>query len=180
MKFIKKMNQKGFSLIELMVVVAIIGVLASFAIPQYQTFQAKARQKEAATLLGAYFTAAQASLVELGAYPGNFVSMGFAPAGAVHYRITSKDNSTGLPTGAVEEAACIDTAATCVATITTFKSWTEDTTTAAFKVIAPSGTAAIADTTFTVYASAVIKPGGTIDEWNLNQAKTFSNSKSGL
>ena len=176
----KLFNNKGFSLIELMVVVAIIGVLASFAIPQYQTFQAKARQKEAATLLSSFFTAAQASLVELGAYPGNFVSMGYAPAGLVHYRITSKDNSTTLPTGAVEEAACIDTAQTCVATITTFKTWTEDTTTASFKATTVSTAATVADTTFQVSASAIIKPGGTIDEWTVNQAKTFANTKIGL
>ena len=40
-------NKKGFSMIELMVVVAIIGVLAAIGIPQYSKFQAKARQSEA-------------------------------------------------------------------------------------------------------------------------------------
>ncbi len=40
------MQEKGFSLLELMIVIAIIGVLASFAIPTYQTYVMKARVSE--------------------------------------------------------------------------------------------------------------------------------------
>ncbi|MBI2601508.1 MAG: prepilin-type N-terminal cleavage/methylation domain-containing protein [Deltaproteobacteria bacterium] len=47
---------KGFSLVELMVVVAIISVLAAIAIPRFQTFQAKARQAEAKMNLSHIFT----------------------------------------------------------------------------------------------------------------------------
>src|SRR3989304_2210661 len=49
-------NKKGFTLIELMIVVAIIGILAAIAIPDFLKFQAKAKQSEAKQNLGAIFT----------------------------------------------------------------------------------------------------------------------------
>jgi len=52
-----KSVQKGFTLIELMIVVAIIGILAAIAIPAYQNYTAKAQASEAVTLLGGLKTA---------------------------------------------------------------------------------------------------------------------------
>jgi type IV pilus assembly protein PilA len=54
-KFLTKVED-GFSLVELMIVVAIIGVLAAIAVPKFGTFQAKARQSEAKGNLSHIYT----------------------------------------------------------------------------------------------------------------------------
>ena len=59
---------KGFTLIELMIVVAIIGILAAIAIPNFLKFQCKAKQTEAKTGLKAVYTTQLAYNGEFGSY----------------------------------------------------------------------------------------------------------------
>lgn len=63
-------KQEGFTLIELMIVVAIIGILAAIAIPNFLQYQMKSRQSEAKTNLGAIRTSMTAFQAERGCYIG--------------------------------------------------------------------------------------------------------------
>ncbi|MFQ5509152.1 MAG: type IV pilin protein [Leptospirillia bacterium] len=61
-------NQKGFTLIELMIVVAIIGILAAVAIPNFLRYQAKSIQSEARVLLSGLYTSQVAFFAENNGY----------------------------------------------------------------------------------------------------------------
>ena len=69
-------ERNGFTLIELIVVVAIIGILAAIAIPSFQSSAAKARQREASTLLAGYAKATQGFITEHGFVPRTSVDIG--------------------------------------------------------------------------------------------------------
>lgn len=61
-------NKKGFTLIELMIVVAIIGILAAIAIPNFLSYQCKSKQAEAKTNLGAIANSMETYMAEYNTY----------------------------------------------------------------------------------------------------------------
>jgi type IV pilus assembly protein PilA len=79
-KFINKMKeQDGFTLVELMIVVAIIGVLSAVAVPNFKKYQAKAKTSEAKVQLAAAYTAQQAFYGDFGVYSTCLGYMGYDP-----------------------------------------------------------------------------------------------------
>ncbi len=81
----KLKDQGGFTLLELMLVIAIIGILSAIAIPNFMSYVAKTRQSEAKANLGAVFTDEQAYLAENDTYSESFTDIGFALAGGAKY-----------------------------------------------------------------------------------------------
>ena len=75
-----KAIQKGFTLIELMIVVAIIGILAAIALPAYQDYTARAQMSEALVLADGQKGAVTEYYADKGVFPGNNATAGIANA----------------------------------------------------------------------------------------------------
>jgi len=111
----KAKRREGFSLVELMVVVAIIAILAAIAVPQYKKYQLKAKTSEARMNIGAIRTAEEAYAAEeekyVGCapdpsnipgpaahdfnYSGGFKTISFKPSGKVYYSYAVYGNDNG-------------------------------------------------------------------------------------
>lgn len=180
----KDQRKNGFTMVELSVVVGIIAILTVIAIPQYQSYKARARQKQGMSLLTEYFTAAQNTHAEFNTFPGNFVETGFAPVGTLGYRLQAADLA-GTILG-WSDPACIGTqnVCTCGGACPTFKTWTEDTLSDGVNNIGPAtvtsagacGAVAalgVTATTFSVRVSGVISPGAGRDQYAIDHNKNL-------
>lgn len=116
----RERSQKGFTLLEILIVIVIVGVLAALAVPAYTASVEKSRKQEAYKNLGAVRQSQQRYWAAYGRYatgrnaynqldynpsavtPGNIMHFTYgAPSATVTgYRVTATRNSTDFPVGA--------------------------------------------------------------------------------
>ncbi len=73
-------NTQGFTLIELMIVISIIGILASISIPQYQQYTHRAQIAEALSLVSDIESQVNSYYKDRGKFPANNAQAGLPPA----------------------------------------------------------------------------------------------------
>src|ERR671910_792159 len=81
-KLFKKYRSYGFTLVELLIVVAIIGVLSTIGIPTFRRMVQKSKKSEAKVNLGGLYTAESAFFAEYGGYGNNLDKIGFETDGS--------------------------------------------------------------------------------------------------
>lgn len=170
-------TEKGFSLIELMIVVAIIGILATVAIPNFSRFQAKARASEARAQLSALYTSQRAFQAEWNGYHSDLVNVGYRPNGTLRY-VVGHGAAAGfnIPayTGPALTAANFNTAVAAVCTAAGCVNGAQDNAGAALtSAVIPAATT-VTLAAFTARAAGFVG-GTTNDVWEIDQNRAVNN-----
>ncbi len=173
-------RNEGFTLVELMVVVAIIGILSAVAIPNFKRYQAKSKTSEAKLQLAALYTAEMALQSEYDHYGSclifagysapmnNFYSVGFTGAAASNASIRANQGNDCLAADPFQFGAVklVGGTMTVVGDI------------AATSIVNGAGTSFTAEAVG--YVSSDFAAAGTTDIWTINEQKTIDHGQFGF
>lgn len=170
-KFLK--NPSGFTLVELMVVVAIIGILSAIAVPNFKKYQAKSKQSEAKIQLAAVYSAEVGTSADWDTYGTCLTIMGYETPPRGYYAI-------GFLTG-FNATAVVPGFTGCVAAATPRILPTQ--LLSAVNANKPvgitlAGTTAT-QTTFTAAAEGSISAAVVRDIWSITHTKALTNTTPG-
>lgn len=186
LKLLTKKNETGFSLIELMIVVVIIGILSTVAVPQYQNFQKKARQGEAKANLSGIFTTMKTFQAEWNAYYGDFRALGYDQTGQLGYNVGFTASHANGPANHPDPVFAGKAAVQFNSKVRCGPAPAKNPECG----IAPAGNFAVAaktaisnvagKQTFVVGATGNIDSDAVLDTWSINQLKALSNPTSDI
>ncbi len=174
------MNQKGFTLVELLIVIGIIGILSVIAIPNFMKFQAKAKQTEAKINLSGLYTAEKAFYAEYGSYHSALGTIGFSVDGNRRFYAVGFPAATGvaLPNGVTNQFTLCGGVQQAAADshFCASSNVARATNAVTAGITPPAG-----GQTFTAASEGLITDSGnTVDTWTMDQTRQLLNTINGI
>lgn len=164
----KRYLEQGFTLVELMVVVAIIGILSAVAIPNFKKYQAKSKTTEAKMQLASIYTYELTAASDYDTFASCLAEFGYSPAPKGYYMVGfnaafggTTVSSNGLPGCAAGAAIALGSTYFTPAAIRTYASVPQ---------IADLTSTAGSQSTFTASAAGNLDT-TRIDKWYITERK---------
>lgn len=187
-----QMSRRGFTLVELLIVVAIIGVLSTIAVPTFRRMVQKAKKSEAKVGLGALYTAESAFFAEYNTFGNNLPQLGFELDGG--NSSANRIYSVGFPDAGCNSVAVspVSTSALGIPLNNVYPGYYTSATISVYTRTSQGycdSDAVVAPTdTFTASSTGIIRPGVNVtsttntnyDVWTMTNNRVLANTQDGI